>query len=85
MLSLLLPNWLGEDWRTLLNAALQGQGNVISAQQIVRLADLVEVARADATVVRQLPCAIADPGSYRRLLQGTAFLASFDRYSYNFV
>ncbi len=80
MLSLLLPNWLGEDWRTLLNAALQGQGNVISAQQIVRLSELVEVARADATVVRQLPCAIAGPGSYRRLLQGTAFLASFDRY-----
>lgn len=80
MFSLLLPNWLGEDWRTLLNAALQGQGNVISAQQIVRLAELVEVARADARVVKQLECAVADPGSYRRLLQGTAFLGSFDRY-----
>ncbi len=30
-----LPRWLGPEWRGLLNAALQGQGTVISAQQIV--------------------------------------------------
>ena len=40
--SRLLPGWLGRDWRGLLNAALQGLGTVISAQQILRLADLVE-------------------------------------------
>ena len=39
-----LPGWLGSDWRELLNASLQGQGTVISAQQIVRLAELAEVA-----------------------------------------
>ena len=37
--SRLLPGWLGRDWRGLLNAALQGLGTVISAQQILRLAD----------------------------------------------
>ena len=45
-----LPGWLGSDWRELLNASLQGQGSVISAQQIVRLAELVEVARCEEVV-----------------------------------
>ncbi|MEK7763045.1 MAG: PEP/pyruvate-binding domain-containing protein, partial [Nitrospirota bacterium] len=49
-LGFLLPRWLGEDWRGLLNAALQGQAQAISAQQIVRLAELVEVARRDESV-----------------------------------
>ena len=43
--SRLLPRWLGPDWRRLFNAALQGQRGVISAQQIVRLADLVQLVR----------------------------------------
>lgn len=78
--SLLLPAWLGEDWRNLLNAALQGQGTVVSAQQILRLADLVEIARGDTTVSRELCREGAEPGDYRRKLHGTRFLASFDRY-----
>ena len=45
-----LPRWLGPDWRSLLNAALQGEGTVISAQQILRLAELTDIAR-DETVV----------------------------------
>ncbi len=48
--SRLLPGWLGGDWRGLLNAALQGLGTVISAQQILRVAELVELARADTAV-----------------------------------
>ena len=78
--SLLLPRWLGEDWRNLLNAALQGQGTVISAQQIMRLAELVMMARADAAVTSLLLRDGSDNGSYREQLQGTGFLASFDRY-----
>ncbi|WP_455378397.1 PEP/pyruvate-binding domain-containing protein [Petrachloros mirabilis] len=78
--SLLLPGWLGEDWRNLLNAALQGQGTVISAQQIMRLAELVEVARGDAMVSQELRREGTSRGDYRRRLHGTRFLAMFDRY-----
>lgn len=74
-----LPRWLGKDWRTLLNAALQGQGTVISAQQIVRLSELVSMARGDEKVVRALVNG-SDGRSYRERFQGTGFLASFDRY-----
>ena len=78
--SLLLPGWLGEDWRSLLNASLQGQGAVISAQQIVRLAELVEIARADAAVSDALQRVGSEPGAYRHTLHGTRFLSAFDRY-----
>ncbi len=78
--SRLLPGWLGGDWRSLLNAALQGQGTVISAQQIVRLAELADLARHDDRVSRELLREAPEPGAYRRTLQGTAFLAGFDRY-----
>ncbi len=78
--SLLLPSWFGEDWRTLLNAALQGQGTVISAQQIVRMAELVEIARHDDTVSQELRHEGPEPGTYRKTMRGTQFLASFDRY-----
>ncbi|HET7910059.1 MAG TPA: PEP/pyruvate-binding domain-containing protein, partial [Nitrospira sp.] len=46
--SRLLPQWLGADWRRLLNESLQGQGTVISADQIIRIAQMVELARTDA-------------------------------------
>ena len=42
-----MPRWLGEDWRALLNGALQGQAAVISAQQIVRLAEIADMVRGD--------------------------------------
>jgi len=75
-----MPRWIGSDWRTLLNAALQGQGTVISAQQIMRLAELVEIARMDSIVSEALCREGAEPGSYRLKLQGTRFLSEFDRY-----
>lgn len=78
--NLLLPCWLGEDWRSLLNASLQGQGTVISAQQIVRLAELVEIARADATVSDEVRREGLERDSYRHRLRGTRFLSAFDRY-----
>ena len=78
--SVLLPSWLGEDWRSLLNASLQGQGSVISAQQILRLGELVEIARDEAVVADELRYEGLEVGSYRRRLRGTRFLSAFDRY-----
>jgi pyruvate,water dikinase len=75
-----LPRWLGDDWRSLLNAALQGQGTVISAQQIIRLAELVEMARADETVSRELLPEGSSYSSFRQTIRGRPFLAAFDRY-----
>ena len=77
--SRLLPRWLGADWRRLLNESLQGQGTVISAQQILRIADLVELARQDHAV-RAVFRNGWDVGRYRQRLQGSVFLAAFDRY-----
>jgi rifampicin phosphotransferase len=78
--NLLLPSWLGRDWRSLLNASLQGQGTVISAQQIVRLAELADIARADPIVSGEIQRERSEPGSYRDRLRGTRFLSAFDRY-----
>ena len=79
-LNVSLPSWLGEDWRGLLNASLQGQGTVISAQQIVRLAELAELARGDTTASQELRREGLDLESCRDRLRGTRFLSAFDRY-----
>ncbi|HSA60657.1 MAG TPA: PEP/pyruvate-binding domain-containing protein, partial [Nitrospiraceae bacterium] len=78
--SLTLPRWLGEDWRSLLNASLQGQGTVISAQQIIRLAELVQMARTDETASRELLREGSVSRSLRQTMRDTPFLAAFDRY-----
>ena len=52
----LLPRWLGEDWRALLNGALQGQAAVISAQQIVRLAEVADMVRRDPQAISLVHC-----------------------------
>lgn len=76
----MLARWFPDDWRVRFNAALQGQGTVISAQQIGWLLDL-------AAQVRQEPQALAffqahtwAPRDYRRALAGTAFLSQWDRF-----
>ncbi len=75
-----LPGWLGPDWRELLNASVQGQGTVISAQQIVRLAELVEAARREV-VVRQWFLSEPSPAQdFRETLVGTVFLRLFEQY-----
>jgi len=79
-LGFLLPRWLGEDWRGLLNAALQGQAHAISAQQIIRLAELVEVARHDETVRSVFAQADWDGWTADRSLRGTAFFRLFEQY-----
>jgi len=78
--SRLLPRWLGPDWRALFNAALQGQGTVISAQQIVRLAEVVEIARQDPAVLQWFHAEPWKPSAVRSKLAGTAFLAAFARF-----
>ena len=79
-LGTLLPRWLGEDWRALLNAALQGQGSVVSAQQIVRLAELAEIARFEPAVFRLLTADAPIPANFRQSLKDTEFLRAFERY-----
>lgn len=75
-----LPGWLGADWRELLNASLQGQGSVISAQHILRLAELVEVA-SDEIAVRQWFLSEGwEAPAFREALAGTRFLRRFDDY-----
>ncbi len=80
MFSQVLPQWLGSDWRSLLNAALQGQGTVISAQQILRLAELTDIARDEPTSSTFLTSEPWTPSAFREALTDTRFLQVFDRY-----
>jgi len=75
-----LPRWLGPDWRGLLNAALQGQGTVVSAQQILRLAELADIARDESAAGTFLTSEPWEPSTFREALAGTDFLRTFDRY-----
>ncbi|MCS6896408.1 MAG: PEP-utilizing enzyme, partial [Nitrospira sp.] len=76
----LLPAWLGPDWRALSNAALQGQGTVISAQQILRLAELAYIARHEPATAAFLTATPWNPACYRAALDGTRFLRALDAY-----
>ena len=79
-LGVVLPRWLGEDWRALLNGALQGQSAVISAQQIVCLAEIAETIRRDPSVTSLFTAEAWDSADVYRRLQGTDVLRAFDRY-----
>lgn len=76
----LLPRWLGEDWRALLNGALQGQAAVISAQQIVRLAEVADMVRRDPKATSWFTAEGWSPVGFRCQLKGTEVLRAFDRY-----
>lgn len=80
VLNRLLPRWLGPDWRALSNAALQGQGTVISAQQILRLAELVHMARHEAATQAFFAANPWNASGFRKALKDTAFLRAFDAY-----
>jgi len=75
-----LPRWLGPDWRSLLNAALQGQGTVISAQQILRLAELTDIAKGEAVANAFLTSEPWNPSMFQVTLADSRFLYTFDRY-----
>ena len=76
----LLPRWLGKDWRALLNGALQGQATVISAQQIIRLAEIVEMIRRDQSLTALFNAGKWDPANVRLQLEGTEALRAFNSY-----
>ena len=76
----LLPRWLGEDWRALLNGSLQGQAAAISAQQIVRLAEVADMVRRDPKATLWFTAEGWDPVEFRCRLEGTDVLRAFDRY-----
>jgi pyruvate,water dikinase len=76
----LLQRRLGEAWRSVLNASVQGIGTVISARQIFLLAELAEVARADPKTRAFFIGDTWDPGRYRTDLAGSAVLEGFGRY-----
>jgi len=75
-----LPDWLGKDWRVLLNGALQGQAAVISAQQILRLAEIANLARDNPSATSWFTAKRWDPVEVRRQLEGTDVLRAFNRY-----
>ncbi|MGC3975280.1 MAG: PEP/pyruvate-binding domain-containing protein [Nitrospira sp.] len=75
-----LPGWLGEDWRELLNASLQGQGSVISATHILRLAELAEVASRESVVQQWFLSEWWAASGFREALAGTRFLRRFEEY-----
>ena len=75
-----LPRWLGKDWRALLNGALQGQAAVISAQQIVRLAEVADMVRRDPQATSWFTEEGWDPVEFRCRLEGTDVLRAFNRY-----
>jgi pyruvate,water dikinase len=79
-LGLLLPRRLGPDWRPLLNDALQGIGTIISAAQILRLAELADKARQEPIAWEFLLADPWDPSAFRSNLAGTDFLREFDAY-----
>ena len=80
LFSRILPRWLGPDWRELLNAALQGQGTVISAQQILRLAELTDIAREEPKTRAFLTAEGWETLTFRSALADTKFLSVFTDY-----
>lgn len=78
--SRILPHWLGPDWKGLLNAALQGQGTVISAQQILRLAELTDLARDEPVAGTFFTSKPWQPAMVHEALADTKFLQAFDEY-----
>lgn len=80
VLGWLLPMTLGEDWRRLLNGALQGQGTVISAAQIQRLAAVTDAARSEPRAQEYFLAEPWKPSVFRERLAGTRCLALFEEF-----
>jgi pyruvate,water dikinase len=83
-LEFLMKRWVGEGWRARLNASLEGLGTVISAQQILRLRDLADVARGEPSVMAYFHTKPLELQSLRLKLAGTYFLQAFDAYLLEF-
>ncbi|MBD0305249.1 MAG: hypothetical protein ICV76_01685, partial [Nitrospiraceae bacterium] len=68
------------EWRPLLNAATQGFGQIISADQIVKLISLAETAQHEPLVRGFFLHAPPSFDGFRCTLNGTRFLEEFDCY-----
>ncbi|HEX2054982.1 MAG TPA: PEP/pyruvate-binding domain-containing protein, partial [Nitrospiraceae bacterium] len=80
ILGLLLPRWLGSDWRALLDAALQGQETIVSARQVQWLRQIGERARHDARAIAFFQSEPWKPASYRERLAGTDCLVELEKF-----
>jgi pyruvate,water dikinase len=76
----LLERRVGKNWRPLLNGALQGSGTVVSARQIVRLAEYAAIAKEEPAAVEFFSTDPWEPQQFRDALAGTRFLEAFDGY-----
>ncbi|HKN86545.1 MAG TPA: PEP/pyruvate-binding domain-containing protein [Nitrospiraceae bacterium] len=76
----LLERRMGKSWRPLLNAALQGSGTVVSARQILWLAECADIAREEPVAVKFFYAVPWAPEQFRDTLAGTRFLHAFDAY-----
>src|SRR5437899_12774117 len=75
-----LARWAGDGWRSLLNTALQGLGDVVTARQILWLRDLAELVREDDRARAFFSNEPFAPDTCRDRLAGTGFLREFDNY-----
>jgi pyruvate,water dikinase len=80
VLGMVLPRWLGTEWRSMLNRALQGQQTIISAKQVRALREIGERACHEAKARAFFLSGCWIPGLYREQLRGTACLAELDAF-----
>ena len=76
----LLERRVGTSSRSLLNAALQGAGTVVSARQIQWLAECADIAREEPAAAEFFHADPWQPERFRDAVAGTRFLQAFDRY-----
>lgn len=76
----MLERRVGDNWRAVLNASLQGSGNVISARQILWLAELAEGAMLEEPSAKFFASERWEPKDFRAKLAGTRFLHAFDEF-----
>jgi rifampicin phosphotransferase len=80
MLGLWLSRWLGSDWRSLLNRALQGQDTIISAQQVRWLREIGERGRHETRAAEFFLSEPWEPALYRERLAGTNCLVQLEAF-----
>lgn len=80
VLEAVLERRVGKDWQSLLNAATQGLGTIVSAREVVWLAELGELARQESAVREFLLSEPWEPDEFRQRLAGTRFLRSLDAF-----
>ena len=80
ILGTVLPGTIGQDWRPLLNRALQGQGTIISASQIAQIKRLAWTAACESAARLYLHPERTDWSDFRTRLVGTTFLREFEAF-----